>query len=59
MNSGSQSFSLWWAMIEGERLLAGEAIIGNSEVVLSFMGSGASHTVTAKDIRDMLSELPK
>lgn len=54
MNAGTESFALWWRMTEAQAELADEPI-PNSAVVLHFMGSGASHQVTAGDIRQMLA----
>lgn len=51
---GLQSLGMWWAMIEAERELAGDPKIPDDAVVLPFMGSGASHNVTAGDIRNAL-----
>lgn len=55
MNSGKASFSAWWAMIQAEAELIDKSIPDDA-VVLHYMGCGASHQVTAKDIRDMLAE---
>jgi hypothetical protein len=52
---GRTSFALWWAMVNAEAELAGEPI-ADSTVILNFMGSGASHTVTAKEIRELLAD---
>lgn len=49
----SSSLSLWWAMVEAEQELAGKTLKDN-DVVLHFMGSGASHIVTVKAMRDMM-----
>lgn len=49
-NPGLDSLRLWWVMVAGEAELAGEPI-PDSVVVLHFMGSGASHQVTAADMR--------
>lgn len=49
-------FSIWWAMVEAQQQLAGEPI-GDNAVILYFMGSGASTTVTAKHLRDLVAGL--
>lgn len=52
-NEGHSAFACWWAMVEAEAALS-EQPINDSDVVLSFMGCGASTTVTAGHIRQML-----
>ncbi|GEM_PF-2647563 len=56
-NDGFSSLSLWWTMIEAEAELIGEPI-KDDRPILSFMGSGASHQVTARDIRAALASAP-
>lgn len=45
-------------MVNAEADLCNEPIKDDA-IILHFMGSGASHQVTAKDIRNMLSEIGK
>lgn len=56
-NEGFSSLSLWWTMIEAEAELIGKPI-KDDRPILSFMGSGASHQVTAGDIRAALASAP-
>lgn len=49
-NPGLSSLRLWWVIVAGESELAGEPIPDDA-VVLHFMGYGASHQVTAADLR--------
>lgn len=52
----SNPFSIWWAMIEAQEELAGETI-KDEAVIFHFMGSGASTSVTAGQIRKMLDAI--
>ncbi|MES2729998.1 MAG: hypothetical protein V4621_07910 [Pseudomonadota bacterium] len=52
----SSPFATWWAMVEAQEELAGE-IIKDEAICLTFMGSGASTTVTAGQIRKMLDAI--
>jgi len=54
-DEGINSICLWWVMIEAERELNGEDRIPDDAVILHFMGSGASHQVTAAQIRAAIS----
>jgi len=56
-NDGFSSLSLWWTMIEAEAELVGEPIKDDAPI-LSFMGCGASHQVTAGEIRAALASAP-
>ncbi len=56
-NEGFASLSLWWTMTEAEAELIGKPI-KDDRPILSFMGSGASHQVTAGDIRAALASAP-
>jgi hypothetical protein len=47
-------FACWWTMHEAERELVGDPPWKDDAVILSYMGCGASTTVTAGDIRRML-----
>lgn len=49
-------FSIWWAMVEAQEELAGEKIKDDT-IVFKFMGSGASTSVTAGQIRKMLNAI--
>lgn len=53
-NDGFASLSLWWTMIEAEAELVGETVADDAPI-LHFMGSGASHQVTAGEIRAALA----
>jgi hypothetical protein len=52
-NEGREAFACWWTMVEAEAAISEEPI-KDSDVVLSYMGCGASTTVTAGNIRQML-----
>jgi hypothetical protein len=52
-NEGREAFACWWAMVEAHAAI-NDKPISDGEVILSFMGSGASTTVTAGHIRQML-----
>ncbi|GAB1839163.1 hypothetical protein MyNCGM121_59570 [Achromobacter xylosoxidans] len=56
-NEGLASLRVWWAMVEAHAELADEPI-GDEDPILHFMGSGASHQVTAGDIRGALQWEP-
>ncbi|MDH0520837.1 hypothetical protein [Achromobacter xylosoxidans] len=56
-NEGLASLRVWWAMVEAHAELADEPI-GDEDPILHFMGSGASHQVTAGDIRGALQWKP-
>lgn len=47
------TFALWWSMVEAENNLA-EYPIKDDEIILHYMGCGASCQVTAGDIRNLL-----
>lgn len=49
-------FATWWAMVEAQQELLGNAI-PDKEIALHFMGSGASTSVTAGQIRAMLDAI--
>jgi len=53
------SLGLWWAMVQADAVLRKEPIADDS-IVLHFMGSGASTSVTAKQMRELFAtvELP-
>ena len=53
-NKGRASLALWWVMVEAERELAGDPPFKDSDVILNYMGCGASHNVTAGDIREAI-----
>ena len=54
MNDGYASLRLWWAMVEADSEFIGKRIPDDA-TILHFMGNGASHQVTARDIRNALS----
>lgn len=49
-SAGMASLRLWWIMASGEQELAGEPFPDNAPI-LGFMGSGASHCVSAAELR--------
>lgn len=49
-------FSIWWAMVEAQQELLKQPI-PDKEIVLHFVGSGASTSVTAGQIRKMLDAI--
>jgi hypothetical protein len=50
----SSTFAMWWTMIEAEHELSEESI-KDDQIILNYMGCGASCHVTAGDIRKLLS----
>lgn len=50
-------FRAWWRMVEAQAEISDEAI-PDEAIVLSFMGSAASTTVSAGNIRKMLTKAP-
>jgi hypothetical protein len=49
----------WWAFVSAEYFLVENKIIDDDVVVLSFMGSGASTNVTAKQLNEFCEALEK
>ena len=56
IQKNSSPLSMWWAMVEAQEELAGRAI-KDETIVLHFVGSGASTSVTAGQIRKMLDSI--
>lgn len=54
-NKGRDSLAMWLCMVEAERELCGERALKDADVMLSFMGCGASHNVTFGDLRAAIS----
>lgn len=52
----TNQFAMWWAMLEAQQMLCSTPIL-DSSIILHFMGSGASITVTAGQIRAMLDAI--
>lgn len=49
-------FDLWWCMMQAQEEMC-ERPIADEAVVFHFMGSGASHMVTAKQLRTMMAAI--
>ncbi len=58
----AETFSVFLSMIEAHRECSDDAPFEDKDVVLHFMGSGASHFVTIGDfrrLREVLCEIPR
>jgi len=55
-NRAIESIGMWWRMVDAEAHLSGRPIVDN-DMVLTFMGSGASHQVTAREMRDAFGRI--
>ncbi len=47
----------FWVMLEAGRKLDGEVTFDDTQLVLSYMGDGASDTLTVRDFRNLVDAL--
>lgn len=52
-----RTLPVWWAMVKADREINGEPPLKPDQVVLNFMGSGASCMVSVQDIEDVCDAL--
>lgn len=54
-----RTLPVWWAMIKAERNICEEPPLEPDQIVLNYMGCGASCMVTVQDIEDVCAALNK
>jgi hypothetical protein len=52
-----RTLPVWWAMIKAEREICGDPPLEPDQIVLSYMGCGASCNVSVKDLDDVCGAL--